>query len=178
VSVLPETKGLYRRWPGYALAAIGAAIVLLAAWANFHRHAFSPGEELRGAGFEDIAVSTEKAPYPHTDTMRFERRPEVAYVYVTIRDLRPGQDLEATVERSARHSVLSWILPGERGDLKVTDHSGGRFDPSEGGVSGVVRFEVRTDSGRPLPPGDYTVSVSAGSGDTGSTARKDFVIRG
>lgn len=176
MSVLPETgtRRLYRRWPGYALAVMAVAALLLGAWSLLQEESFSPGEEIYAAGFEDIAVSTEDAPYPSSDVQRFEGGPDAVYVYVTVENLPRGEDMEATVERSGRQSVLSWIL-GERDSLKVLDDGRERLDPS-----GVVKFAVRAGSGRPLPAGNYTVSVYADPGGARGgevAARKHFVIR-
>jgi hypothetical protein len=153
---------------------------VLAAVALFQERGFSPGEELYAPGFEDVAVSTEDTSYPSSDALRFDRRPEVVYVYLAVEDLRRDSDLEARVERSGRESALSWLLGGgER--IEVLDGQKEQLGPSGDGVSGVVKFAVRTESGKPLPAGNYTVSIYAGSEAMESrdpAAIKYFVIQG
>ena len=58
--MLPETatKKVDRRWPGYVLAAMGLAALLLVVAALVRGEGFTPGEELYAPGFEDVAVST------------------------------------------------------------------------------------------------------------------------
>jgi hypothetical protein len=177
--VLPETatRKVDRRWPRYALAVMGLAALLFVAL--LRGGTFSPGEELQAPGFEDVAVSTEDALYPSSDVLRFDDRPEVVYVYLAVEDLPAGSNLEARVERSGRRSALSWLLAG--GDnLEVSDEQVEHLGPSGDGVSGVVQFAVRAESGEPLPAGNYTVSIYAASeekGTGGAAARKYFVIR-
>jgi hypothetical protein len=180
VSVLPDTARKRRRWPGYALAAVGLAALVLAAVALFQERGFSPGEELYAPGFEDIAVSTEDTSYPSSDALRFDRKPEVVYVYLAVEDLPRDSDLEARVERSGRESALSRLLGGgER--IEVLDGQKEQLGPSGDGVSGVVKFAVRTESRKPLPAGNYTVSVYSGPEGMESrdpAAIKYFVIQG
>ena len=176
--MLPETatKKADRRWPGYALAAMALAGLLLVAAASVRNESFTPGEELYAQGFEDVAVSTEDTSYPSSDVLRFDRRPEVVYVYLAVEDLPRGRDLEARVERSGRQSALSWLLSGGDG-LEVSDGEKEHLGPSGGGVTGVVKFAVRAESGRPLPPGDYTVSIYVSEEARDAAARKYFVIQ-
>jgi hypothetical protein len=181
VSVLPDTATgkTHRRWPGYALAAVGIAALLLAAVAFVQEVSFSPGEKLYATEVEGIAVSAEDTSYPPTDTLRFESRPEIVYVYLAVQDLPGDTDLKARVERSGRRPVLSRVLGGGEG-IEVLDGQKEQLGPSGDGVSGVVKFAVRTESGRPLPAGNYTVSVYAGSGGTEGrdpAAVKYFAIR-
>ncbi len=182
MSMLPDTatKRAHRRWVGYTLAAVGLAASLLVAGLLLGEGDFSPGEELYARGFEDVSVSAEDTSYPTSDVLRFDRRPEVVYVYLAVEDLPRVRDLEAKVERSGRQSVLSWLLDGSEG-LEVLDEGEEQLGPSGGGVSGVVKFAVRAESGEPLPVGNYTVSIYADSGKTRGrepAARKYFVIRG
>jgi hypothetical protein len=180
VSALPDTatKKTHRRWPGYALAAIGLAALLFAAVALIHESSFSPGEELYAPGFEDIAVSTEDTSYPASDALRFELRPEVVYVYLAVEDLPRDSDLEARVEHSSRESALSRLLGGGE-SIEVLE--GEQLGPSGDGVSGMVKFAVRAEAGELLPAGNYTVSIYAGPERTESrdlAAIKYFVIQG
>jgi hypothetical protein len=182
VSVLPDTatKRTHRRWPGYALAAVGLAALLLAAVALLQERSFSPGEELYAPGFEDIAVSTEDTSYPSSDALRFDLRPEVVYVYLAVEDLPRDSGLEARVEHSSRESALSRLLGGGE-SIEVFDGRVEQLGPSGDGVSGVVKFAVRAEAGELLPEGNYTVSIYAGPERTESrdpAAIKYFVIQG
>ncbi len=179
--MLPETatKKLDRRWPAYALAAMSLAALLLVAAALLRGGSFSPGEELYAPAFEDVAVSTKDTLYPASDVLRFDGRPEVVYVYLVVEDLPKSSDLEARIERSGRRSALSWLLAGGDG-LEVSDGQEEHLGPSSDGVSGVVKFAVRAESGEPLPAGNYTVSIYASAEGTEAgeaAARKYFVIR-
>jgi hypothetical protein len=178
VRVLPETatrKKVVRRWPGYVLAVLGLAALVLVAVALLREEGFSPSEELYAPGFEGVAVSTRDTSYPASDVLRFDGSPEVVYVYLVVEDLPSGRNLEATVERSGRQSALAWLLEGGDG-LEVSDEQEEHLRPSGGGVSGVVQFAVRTESGGPLPAGNYTVSIHGTEGGA-AAARKYFVIR-
>jgi hypothetical protein len=183
VRVLPETatRKVDRRWPGYVLAVIGLAALLLVAMSLLRGGSFSPGEDLYAAGFRDVAVSTADTTYPPSDMLRLEGRPEVVYIYLTVENLSRGSDLEARVELSRRRSALSWLLPAGGESLEVSDEQEEHLGPSDDGVSGVVKFAVRAASGGPLPAGDYTVSIYAAPAETGAggaAARKYFVIEG
>ncbi len=176
--MLPETatKKVGRRWPGYALAAMGLVALLLVVAAQVRGEVFTPGEELYAPGFKDVAVSTENTSYPPADVLRFDSRPEVVYVYLAVEDLPEVRDLEARVERSGRRSALSWLL-GEGDGLEVSDGQEEHLGLSGGGVSGVVKFSVRAESGGPLPAGGYTVSVYASEEEADPAARKYFLIQ-
>jgi hypothetical protein len=176
--VLPETatKKVDRRWPGYVLAAMGLAALLLVVAAHVRGEGFTPDEELYAPGFEDVAVSTEDTSYPPSDVLRFDSRPEVVYVYLAVEDLPEVMDLRAEVERSGRRSALSWLLGGGDG-LEVSDGQEEHLGLSGGGVSGVVKFAVRAGSGGPLPAGGYTVSIYASEKGTDAAARKYFLIQ-
>ena len=179
MSMIPETstKKARRRWPGYALVGVGLAALLLAAVALLQDRGFSPGEELYAQELQDIAVSAEDTSYPPSDVLRFDRSPEVVYVYLAVEDLPRGSDLEAKVERSGRQSALSWLLGGG-GGIEVLDGEEDQLGPSGGGIAGVVKFAVREESGEPLPAGDYTVSIYAGPEGRDLAAIKYFVIQG
>ena len=180
--VLPETatrKLVERRWPGYVLAALGLTALVLVAVALLREESFSPGEELYSPGFEGVAVSTKDSSYPASDVLRFDRGPEVVYVYLAVEDLPEGTNLEVSIERSGQQSALTWLLAGRDG-LDVSDGGEEHLRPSRDGVSGVVQFAVRAESGEPLPAGDYTVSIYASEGGTGAAqaaAKKYFVIQ-
>jgi hypothetical protein len=174
--VLPETttRKVDRRWPGYALAVVGLAALLLVAITLLRGGTFSPGEKLYAPGFRGIAVSAQDTSYPSSDVLRFNGRPEVVYVYLSVEDLPRGSHLEAKVERSGRLSALSWLLLAGGDNLEVSDGQDERLGPSARGISGVVKFAVRAESGDPLPAGNYTVSIYSARG---VAARKYFVIR-
>ncbi len=178
---LPETatRKVDRRWPWYVLAVMGLAALLLVAAALLRDESFTPGEELHSGGVQDVAVSTEDTSYPPSDVLRFDDRPEVVYVYLAVEDLPRGRDLGARVERSGTQSALSWLLAGRDG-LEVSDGQEEHLVPSGGGVSGVVKFAVRAESGEPLPAGEYTISIYAAQEGTKTgpvAARKYFVIQ-
>ena len=126
-------------------------------------------------GAQDIVVSRADTTYPSTDALRFDRRPEMVYVYLRVEDLAEG-DLEARVERTANDSVLGRVMDG--GGLRVVDRSEEPLGLSGGGVSGVLKFAVRPERGARLPAGNYTVEVYNGSGtaEGGVLARKYFVV--
>lgn len=183
MKVLPETatRKVDRRWPGYVLAVMGLGALLLVAMSLLREGGFSPGEDLYAPGFRDVAVSTADTTYPSSDMLRLEDMPEVVYVYLAVENLSRGSDLEARVERSGRRSALSWVLPARGESLEVSDEQAEHLGPSDDGVSGVVKFAVRTASGGPLPAGEYTVRIYASPAEAGgkdAAAKKYFVIQG
>jgi hypothetical protein len=138
---------------------------------------FSPGEELISGGAEDIAASSEDTTYPSSDRLRFDEGPEVVYVYLRIEDLATKGDFEARVERTSRTSAFGRLFSGSH--LRVVDEDEERLGVSGGAVSGVVKFAVRAEPGRPLPAGNYTVGIYVpGPAESTSTpvARKYFVV--
>lgn len=178
MSFMPDTtrgKAEERRALGSVLVAACFGLLLLVAVLSLRRGDFSPGEELISPGAEDIAASSEDTTYPNTDSLRFDGGPGVVYVYLRVEDLATKGDFEARVGRSSRTSVLGRLFGG--GDLRVVDHDEERLGVSGGGVSGVVKFAVRPESGRRLPPGNYTVTVfAAGTEDSVAVATKYFVV--
>ena len=177
--MFPETstKKAHRRWPGYALVGVGLAALLLVAVALLQDRGFSPGEELYAQELDDVAVSAEDTSYPPSDVLRFERRPEVVYIYLAVEDLPRESNLEAKVEHAERQSALSWLL-GEGGGIEVLGGQEEQLGPSGGGFAGVVKFAVREKSGEPLPAGNYTVRIYAGPEGRDLAAIKYFVIQG
>jgi hypothetical protein len=180
VKAFPDTttvKSENRRRLGPMFGAVCGGILLLAAAAFLWPADFSPGEEMVSPGAEDIAVSREDATYPSSDSLRFGGRPEVVYVYMRVEDLDSEGDLGATVGQTARTSVAGRLLGG--GGLRVVDSSGEPLRVSDGGVSGVLKFAVRPESGERLPAGNYTVEVysaTGGSQRSSVVARKYFVV--
>lgn len=150
---------------------------MLAAVVSFWPAGFSPGEDLTSPGAKDIAVSEQDTTYPGSDTLRFDGRPDVVYVYLRVEDLAAEGDLEAGASRTTRTSVVGRLLGG--GGLRVVDLDEEPLGVSGGGVSGVLKFAVRPASGERLPAGDYTVAVhsaTGGAGRGGVVARKYFVV--
>ena len=149
--------------------------MLLAAAVSLWPDNFSPGEALISPGAQDIAVSREDTTYPTSDDLRFDERPDVVYVYVRVEDLADS-DLQASVGRAAKDSVISRMM-GD-GGIRVVDRSGEPLGTTGGGVSGVLKFAVRSGSGGRLPAGNYTVEVynEPGGSEGGVVARKYFVV--
>jgi hypothetical protein len=181
LKAFPDTttdKGAERPSRGPVLAAAGLGVVLLAAVLWLWPDNFSPGEALTSPGAQDIAVSREDTTYPNTDALRFHERPEVVYVYLRVEDLDEG-DLEATVGRTAKDSVVGRLIGGD-GGLRVVDRSEEPLGMSGGEVSGVVKFAVRPASGGRLPAGNYTVEIYniSGRAEGGALARTYFVVGG
>ena len=177
----PDTtteKGGGRPSRGPLLAAAGFGVVLLAAVVSWWPGNFSPGETLISPGARDIAVSREDTTYPTSDALRFEERPEAVYVYLRVEDLPEG-DLEARAGLTAKGSVVGRVM-GDRG-IRVVGRSEEPLGVSGGGVSGVLKFAVRSRSGGRLPSGNYTVEVYndvGGPESGGAVARKYFVVGG
>ena len=157
------------------LAAVGLGVVLVAVTVSLWPDNFSPGETLISSGARDIAVSREDRSYPDSDALRFHESPEEVYVYVRVEDLEEG-DLGAKVGRTAKDSVLGRVM-GD-GGIRVVGRSDKPLGVSGEGVSGVLKFAVRPDSGGRLPAGNYTVEVynGAGGAEGGVLARKYFVV--
>ena len=177
--MLPDTttdKRGTRRSPGPVLVAACCAVLLMAVALSSGRRDFSPGEKLVAPGVEDVAVSPQATTsYPESDALRFDRGPEVVYVYLRVEDLATDEGLEARVERWNRGLALARLFGGSK--LRVLDEEEDRLGASDGRVSGVVRFAVRAESRGPLPAGDYTVEVSAaGQSARVPLAEKYFVI--
>jgi len=155
---------------------VGLGVVLLAAIVWLWPDNFSPGESLDAPGARDIAVSREDTAYPDSDALRFEGRPEVVFVYLRVEDV--GDDtFEAWVGRTAKDSVVG-RLAGD-GGLRVVDRSEEPLGASGGGLSGVLKFAVRSGDGRRLPAGNYTVEVynaPDGARSGSPVATKYFVV--
>jgi hypothetical protein len=157
------------------LAAVGLAVVMAAVAVSLWPDNFAPGETLISPGAQDIAVSREDTTYPDSDALRFDGGAEAVYVYVRVEDLAEGE-LEARAERTAKDSVLGRVI-GD-GGIRVVGRSKEPLGVSGEGVSGVLKFAVRPDSGGRLPTGNYTVEVynGAGGSEGGVMARKYFVV--
>ena len=183
MTVLPNTstKGARRRWPLYALAVVALAALALGVEAFLRAENFSPGKEIVSPGIRDIAASTEDGLYPPPDTNRFEERPEIVFVYLSVEGLPSEEDMEAHVERVGSGSVFS-LLFGRGTELEATDEQEDHLRKGENGATGVVKFALKTRSGEPVPPGNYTVDIYGPGGTSGEdravAARKFFVVEG
>jgi hypothetical protein len=178
VNVFPDTttgKKGDRPPSARVLAAVCCGLVLVAAAVSLWPGDFSPGEEVISAGAEDIAVSREDTTYPSSDTLRFDGRPEVLYVYLRVEDFASEGGFGARVERRTRSSVLGRLLGGD--GLRVVQGGAEPLGVSGGGVSGVLKFAVRPRSENRLPVGDYTVEVYTAAGGN-PVAKKYFVVGG
>ena len=178
MKTFPDTttdKGGRRPSRAPVLAAVGLGVLMVAVAVSLWPDNFSPGESLLSSGAQDIAVSREDTTYPNSDALRFDERPEAVYVYVRVEDLDEG-DLEARAGRTSKDSILGRVM-GD-GGIRVVGRSDQPLGVSGEGVSGVLKFAVRPDSGGRLPAGNYTVEVynGAGGAEGGVLARKYFVV--
>lgn len=172
---IPDTrsKGPRRRWPDFVLLGIGVVAIFLMVAAFLGSQDFSPGGEVDSPAVEEIAASLEDTIYPPRDILLFEGGPEVVYVYVAVRDLDVDADIEASARRAGYGAPISRIF-GSGGGIRVVEGGQEQLAPSEDGVSGVVKFEVRGGEGRSLPGGNYVVDVEV---DGTVAASKRFVIQ-
>jgi hypothetical protein len=168
-----KDEGRTSRAPALAAAGLGVVMVLVAVW--LWPDNFSPGEALISPSAQDIAVSREDTTYPDSDALRIDGSPEAVYVYLRVEDLSEG-DLEARAGRTTKDSILGRVM-GD-GGIKVVGRSDRPLGVSGEGLSGVLKFAVRSDSGGPLPAGNYKVEVynGAGGAEGGVLARKYFVV--
>ncbi len=168
-------------WRMYSILVLILAGLALLIWLLSIGLKFEPGEKLAAQGVRDIAVSERDTLYPSSDVLRFAERPQAVHVYVAVDGLNSGTKLSARVERSGRGSLLSRLFSGAGAALEAVDENEEQLSPSSGGVSGVAKFIVRTKSGEPVPPGDYTVIIyrsDANAEGEEEAARKLFVVRG
>lgn len=134
---------------------------------------------MKAGGVKDVAVSEEDTLYPPSDVLRFSEAPAVVYVYVAVEGLPSGTDLDASVERSGRESVLGWLFSGAQ-DIEVVDEQEDQLTPAGTGVAGVIKFALKTRSGESLPAGNYTVVIQRSRSDVENSevAIKRFIVRG
>jgi hypothetical protein len=183
MTALPNTtssKEAGRRWPLYVLVAVVLVALTLGVEAFLRAENFSPGEEIVSPSIRDIAVSAENSLYPPPDTSRFEERPETIFVYLGVEGLPSGEDMEARVERAGSGSIFSLFF-GQGAGLEVLDEQEDHLSKSENGATGVVKFALKTSSGEPVPPGNYTVDIYGPGGtdeEGAAAARKRFVVEG
>jgi hypothetical protein len=185
MTVLPNTttREVVRRWPLYVLVAAALIALALGVEAFLRVENFSPGEQIISPGIRDIAVSAEDSLYPPADTGRFDGRPEAVFVYLSVESLPSGEDMEARVKRVESGSIFSRFFGREAG-LEALDEQEDHLSKGENGATGVVKFALKTRSGEPVPPGNYTIDVygpgnpdaAIGGEDDAVVARKYFVI--
>ena len=102
-------------------------------------------------------------------------------MYLSVGDLPGGEDMEARVERVESGSAFSLLF--ERGaDLEALDEQEDYLRTGPNGVTGIVKFVLKTNSGEAMPPGNYTVNVygarPASEADGAVAARKFFLVEG
>ena len=180
MSVLPNTttRGAGRRWPLYALVAVALVALALGVEALLREENFAPRKEILSTSVRDVIVSPENSLYPPPDTNRFQGPPETVFVYLSVEGLPSGEDMEARAQRAESGSVFRMFF-GEEAGLEVLDEQEDQLSKAENGATGIVKFALKTDSGEPLPPGNYTVEVyGPGEADGGGepAVRKSFVV--
>ena len=178
--MLPSTttKAAGRRWPLFVLVAVALVALALLVEAFLRAEGFSPGEEISSPAIRDVSVSEQDSLYPPPDVGRFRERPQAIFVYLSVEDVPDVEDLEARVERSGSASAFS-LLFGRGPRIGVVDEQEDQLSSGEGGASGIVKFALKTRSGEPVPPGNYTLEVRGeGSGEGVVLARKSFVVEG
>ncbi len=180
MSVLPNTttKGADRRWPLYVLVAVVLVALALGVEAFLRAENFLPGEDISAPGIRDVVVSPENSLYPPPDTAHFEEPPETIFVYLSVEELPSVEGMEARVERVESGSAFS-LLFDLGASIEVLDEQEDQLSTGENGATGIMKFALRTTSGEPVPPGNYTVEIY-GPGATGEegvvAVRKLFVI--
>jgi hypothetical protein len=180
VSVLPNTttKGADRRWPLYVLVAVVLVALALGVEAFLRAENFLPGEDISTPGIRDVVVSPQNSLYPPPDTAHFEEPPDTIFVYLSVEDLPGVESMEARVEREESGSAFSLLF--DRGaSIEVLDEQEDQLNTGENGATGIMKFAVKTTSGKPVPPGNYTVEIYGlgATDEEGAVAvRKLFVI--
>lgn len=179
------TKGPGRHWPLYLLVAAALVALSLGVETFLRAENFSPREEIVSPSIQNISVSAQNSLYPPPDTGHFTERPETIFVYLSVDGLPSGEDMEARVQRAGSGSVFS-ILFGQGVGLEALDEQEDQLSSTENGATGVVKFALKTKSGEPMPPGNYTIDIyGPGSIDASVdeeagavAARKFFVVEG
>lgn len=158
-------------WPLVAVVLIVGVVAVIALLRG--GGAPEPDETSPGAGVEDIVVSGEDALYPPPDVDTFSVSPKTLYVYLVVDGLA-AEELKASVERSDRTTVVSWLFSKPQ-QLKVRDEGEERLAEDGEEVSGLIKFSIHSASGQPVASGDYAVSVR-NAGDETLVAKKSFVV--
>jgi len=162
----------------YVLVAVALVALALGMEALLREENFAPGKEILSTSVRDVIVSPENSLYPPPDTNRFQRPPETVFVYLSVDGLPSGEDMEARVQRVESGSLFRMFF-GEEVGLEVLDEQEDQLSRAENGATGILKFALKTNSGEPVPPGNYTVEVySPGeAGEGGEPAvRKSFVV--
>lgn len=181
MTVLPNTKsrGAGRRWPLYVIVAVALVALGLVVESFLRAENFTPGEEIVSPNIRDVSVSAENSLYPPPDVNYFLERPQTVFVYLSVEDLPTGEDMRAQVLRSGSGSAFSLFF-GENDKIEAFDEQEDQLSSGDeaDGASGVVKFALKTRSGKPVPPGNYTVEISGAlGGETGAPAvRKSFAV--
>ena len=173
MSVLPNTttKGADRRWPLYVLLAVVLVALALGVEAFLRAENFLPGENISAPGIRDVVVSSENSLYPPPDTARFEVSPENIFVYLSVEELPNVEGMEARVQRAESGSAFSLLF--DRGaSIEVLDEQEDQLSTGENGATGIMKFALKTTSGEPVPPGNYTVEIY----EPGSTGQEEGVV--
>ena len=72
-------------------------------------------EEISSPAVRDIIVSAEDSLYPPPEEGRFEGETKTVFMYLSVEELPPGEDMEARVERVDSGPILSLLFsPGPR----------------------------------------------------------------
>ncbi|CAN5340611.1 hypothetical protein BH24ACT19_BH24ACT19_04900 [soil metagenome] len=180
MSVLPNTttRGAGRRWPLYAIMAVALVALALGMEAFLREENFAPRKEIISTSVRDVIVSPENSLYPPPDTSRFQGPPETVFVYLSVDGLPSGEDMEARVQRAESGSLFRMFF-GEEVGLEVLDEQEDQLSKTENGATGILKFALETNSGEPVPPGNYTVEVYSPGEDAGGgelAVRKSFVV--
>jgi hypothetical protein len=162
----------------YVLVAVVLVALALAVEAFLRAENFLPGEYISAPGIRDVVVSSENSLYPPPDTAHFEEPPDTILVYLSVEGLPGVEGMEARVERAGSGSAFSLLF--DRGaSIEILDEQEDQLSTGENGATGIIKFALKTTSGEPVPPGNYTVEIY-GPGATGEenavAARKLFVI--
>lgn len=179
MTVLPNTKsrGAGRRWPLYVISAVVLVALWLVVESFLRAENFTPREEIISPNIRDVSVSAENRLYPPPDVNYFTQRPGTVFVYLSVEDLPTGEDMRAQVLRSGSGSALS-LLFGQDDGIQAFDEQEDQLSSGAGGASGVVKFALKTRSGKPVPPGNYTVEIfgALGGEATAPAVRKSFIV--
>lgn len=180
MTVLPETKsrGAERQWPLWVLVVVVLVAMALLVEAFLRGENFAPGEEILSPSIRDVAVSEEDSLYPPPNVGRFGSPPETVFVYLSVEGAPAEEDMEVSIARSRNASAFALLFEREP-EVVAVDEQEDQLSSGEDGATGIVKFALKTRSGEPVPPGNYTLEVrNPGGAPGGLAARKLFVIEG
>jgi len=83
---------------------------------------FSVREGISSTAVQDITVSAEDSLYPPPDEGRFEGETKTVFVYLSVEELPPGEDMEARVERVESGPILSLLFSPGPGIEVLDEH--------------------------------------------------------